>query len=123
MKTYTHDNLAPKGVYVAPRAMDVRYVGADEETIGGLAGHHYYRIPSPLLLLVAPLLGGAFVVLFPFLVFAFTAWIIAAVLIKWAQSIASALAVYARSDWEPNAAYFKKNPKSKDEDKKNKPEK
>jgi hypothetical protein len=65
METVHSGDKVKAGVYVAVRALDVQHVGAEGETLQGKAGATYRRVPTTLLLLGGPVLGGLFVLLFP----------------------------------------------------------
>ena len=116
MKLWTAGQQVPTGLYVAPKALDVRYVGSDNETLQGTENAVYLRIPTLVLLAVAPALGGIFVMAFPFLVLGFTAMVTATVGYKFARQAAQRLVVYASPDWAPSAAYFTRMGKSKKDD-------
>jgi hypothetical protein len=53
------------GVYLAPSTFDVKYVGAEGETLQGKEAVAYRKVPTALLMIGGPILGGLFVVAFP----------------------------------------------------------
>ena len=69
MNNYFTGHPVRRGVYFNLNPIDVQFVGADEEILDGVPGGNYVRVPTFLALLGSPLLGAAFVVLFPVLVF------------------------------------------------------
>jgi len=104
MKRYDAQMPAPYGLYVCARALDVRFVSADGEPLGGIAGARYLRVPTPLLLLLGPALGGAFVLAFPLvLAFAVVAPLLAAA-VRRATAPRHGYVVY--TPWQPAAAFF-----------------
>ena len=69
MKRYLNGHYVPVGFYFSLRPLDFRLVSVEGETLNGRPqGHIYHRIPSLLMLLVAPIFGGVFVLMFPALV-------------------------------------------------------
>lgn len=54
-----------EGVYLGTNRLSMRYVGAPDEPLPGREGTRYVRLPTWLLLLLSPVLGGLFVVAFP----------------------------------------------------------
>ena len=67
-QTFRTDARAPYGVYLSTRPLDVRFVGADGETLEGRPGVGYRRLPTALVVAAGPLFGALFVVAFPVLV-------------------------------------------------------
>lgn len=70
MTRYQATDPAPYGLYLAGWPPDARFVGADGEPIEGRPGSSYVRVPGLVALLLAPVLGGLFVLTFPILIFA-----------------------------------------------------
>ena len=64
----------------------------------------YYRVPNILLFIVAPIMGGVFVMTFPLIILGFTLGVLCTVSY---QGIVKLL----QPTWEPNAAYFWKRKK------------
>jgi len=105
MKRYETGEAAPYGIYIARNVMDVRFNGADGEALEGRAGGRYLRLPTWLVVAVAPALGGAFVLAFPLLVIAA---IVGTLGVGAARKLGGNRHAYvARSGWQPAAAYFK----------------
>jgi hypothetical protein len=104
MKRYETGSEAPYGLYISGRPLDIRFVGADGESLEGQPGAKYGRLPMWTVVALGPAMGGFFVVAFPLLV-------IGALLVALSRAIASKLADQtawvARGGYQPVAAYFK----------------
>lgn len=106
MKRFQVGHAAPYGLYVSRRPLAVHFVGADGEALEGKPGASFVRLPTWMIAVLAPALGGAFVMLFPLLVIAA---VFAAVATLVSRKFASSHAYVTRVGWEPSAAYFKKD--------------
>jgi hypothetical protein len=53
------------GYYLNSRRFSFSHVAVDGEALRGTAGDRWVRVPAPLLLAAAPIIGGLFVVAFP----------------------------------------------------------
>lgn len=96
------------GIYVGINRLCVCYVSAPNEPLEGDAGTRYLRVPTWMVLVGSPLLGGLYVLLFP-LVMAGALLAVVGSLI--AAPIARASERYGRmttSNWQPNAAYLQR---------------
>ena len=105
---------APYGLYISTRPFDVRFVGADGESLDGLPGAAYRRVPTLLAVLLAPLLGGAFVIAFPILVIVAAIVGLARVMFGRARKAAGDNAWIASPRWEPSTSYLTKGQKKGD---------
>ena len=115
MKTYNAGSKVGYGLYVSPKALDVRFVGSDEETLAGTKGKAYFRMPTLLMVLAAPILGGLFVLAFPVMVLLMVVVAIARLIYKTAASAVEARSHLLEMNWQPSAAYLNKNkPEQKD---------
>ncbi len=74
MRTYRHGETARYGLYLSAWPPDVRFVSADGETLEGVDRASYMRLPTLLVVLLGPVIGGLFVLLFPLVVFAAVAY-------------------------------------------------
>lgn len=108
-----HQSMQPAtyGLYISTHPFDVRFVGADGETLDGLPGASYRRMPTLLALLLAPVIGGAFVMAFPVLVIVASVIGIARVAVRGAKKAAGEHAWLASPRWEPSASYLTKGEK------------
>lgn len=106
MKRYETGEPAPYGIYLARNKVDIRFVGADGEGLEGRKGGVYSRLPTWLVVLVGPALGGMFVMAFPLLVIASIIGTLGVALVR---KLGGNHAYVARAGWQPAAAYFKKD--------------
>ena len=111
MKRHESNQPAPYGLYVSTNAMDVRFVGAEGETLEGLPGATYVRVPTLLALLLAPVLGGAFVMAFPVLILAVSGVGLAKIAVGGVRKAATDGAWFAGPRWEPATSYLAKGEK------------
>jgi hypothetical protein len=73
MKGYRGNEAVSAGIYVNPRRFSL--VSLDKGgDLPGPPGDLYLRVPAVVLFLLAPLVGGLFVVLVPLIGFALLAW-------------------------------------------------
>lgn len=110
MKTYDSGKPAPYGIYAAS-LFDICYVGADGEVLDGREGTRYVRLPTILMIALTPVLGGVFVLAFPFLVIAAVGVAVLHVAQRWLDSIVHEYSHLLKLRWEPVAAYLDPNSK------------
>jgi hypothetical protein len=67
MARYEGGNRVPGGYYWNPRRWSITPVREDGSKLPGTAADRYLRVPFALALFLAPVLGGLFVVLLPFI--------------------------------------------------------
>ena len=73
MKGYRGNDAVPGGIYVNPRRFS--FVALDKGgDLPGPPGDLYLRVPAVVLLLLAPIAGGLFVVLAPVIGFGLLVW-------------------------------------------------
>ena len=103
--------------------MDMCFIGAEDETLEGVPGATYIRLPVLLMLLLSPAFGGVFVMTFPVIVLAMVG-------IVFLQSVAHLIKnmFHRHADlvvmrWEPTIAYFNKKNREAEDSKKENPEK
>lgn len=70
MKKYRAKEPAKWGMYLAVNRLDLTTVNAEGELLDGREGAHYVRLPTPLVAVLSPVLGGVFVLFFPIVIFA-----------------------------------------------------
>lgn len=109
MKRIESNQPANYGLYVSTSPLDVRFVGADGEPLAGLEGATYRRVPTLLALLLAPLLGAAFVMAFPMLVLVSVAAALASQLVRARETRHAWL---AGPRWEPATSYLSRGTQS-----------
>ena len=113
MKKLTTGEAAQYGLYVSTRPLDIRFVGADGESLEGLPEANYVRLPTLAVVAAAPVLGGAFVLAFPLLVILASVVCVARLVAKAVHKTAGDHAYLAQSRWEPVTSYLNRG---KDED-------
>jgi hypothetical protein len=111
MKRYSNNQPAPYGLYVSARPMDICFVGSEGEEITGREGASYRRLPTWFIALLAPALGGAFVMAFPLLVIA---TVLGTLAVAAFRALSGSHAYVAQSSWQPAAAYFDGKPTADD---------
>lgn len=118
MKTYRNGEKVNYGLYLAPKALDFRFVGADDETLEGKDNVGYIRLPIALMILASPLIGGAFVMFFPILVVLIGMYAVVQFAVSKLSATLGKNAHLAVMRWEPTAAYLNKTERDKKKDKK-----
>jgi len=107
VRTYSAGEQVPWGVYLAVNRPAVRHVSATGEVLASRPGTRFVRVPTWLLVLASPVVGGLYVVLFPIIL----AGVIASFLIHLVNvAIRRALARHghlAHARWEPAASYLR----------------
>ncbi len=104
MKRYENNSQAPYGMYLSTRPFDVRLVNGHSERLEGLEGASYRRLSMWLVVALGPILGGAFVLLFPLIVLASP---VAALLHRSQSAVVEEHAYVARGGFQPAMSYFK----------------
>ncbi len=115
MKRYPSNSPAPYGLYFNLWPPDARFVGAAGEPLEGRPGRQYLRFPTIIALLMAPVLGGLFVVAFPFLIFAALVLVVAEPAAKRIRSSFESRAHLVRVRWSPTVAYLNHDEEEEDE--------
>lgn len=103
MKTYQAGQNVPYGVYTSLRPLNLHYM-ADNETLPGSGD--YTRLPTWLMVLASPAIGGAFVMAFPFICLVAVAAALGKFTANTVQSMATRNAHLVQMNWEPSAAYL-----------------
>jgi hypothetical protein len=105
-RTYLAGEQVPWGVYVGLNRPVVRHVSGSGEVLTARPGIRFVRVPTWLLLLASPALGGLYVVLFPLiLAFAMVSVLVHLVV----AAIGHALEKHghlAQARWQPAASYL-----------------
>ena len=70
MTTYHGNSKVKSGYYFSTRSFGIEVVGEDGGTLPGPAEARYLAVPFPILFLLAPVIGLAFLVFLPFIGFA-----------------------------------------------------
>jgi len=111
MTTYPNRMSVPYGLYLSWTPFDLRFVGSEGEQLDGREGARYHRVPAALVLLLSPVLGGAFVVAFPVIVVAALFVAASELLTAAVQPVAQTQVPLVRMRWEPAASYLNRNGK------------
>lgn len=106
MKKLTTGESAQYGLYVSTRPLDIRFAGADGESLEGLPDANYVRLPTLAVVAAAPMLGGAFVLAFPLLVILASIVCVARLVAKAVHKSAGEHAYLAQPRWEPMTSYL-----------------
>jgi len=107
MKTYETNKPAPYGVYFSMKPIDVRFVGAEGETLEGPA-RSYKRLSMIAVALLGPVLGGVFVFAFPALVLLGVLYTVIKGAVAKVRTSADEAAQVASLRWAPGASYLNK---------------
>jgi hypothetical protein len=107
IRTYRAGDQVPWGVYLAVNRLAVRHVSASDEVLSGKAGARFVRVPTWLLVVASPAVGGLYVVLFPL--------ILAGVLVSLLVHLVAVVVRraferhghLAHARWEPAASYLR----------------
>lgn len=70
MKTYQGNSKVKSGYYFSTSTLAVEVISAEGGRLPGAATTRYYSVPFPLLFLVIPVVGLAFLMFLPFIGFA-----------------------------------------------------
>lgn len=105
MATFKSGQSVPYGMYFSVNPIDMTFVGSDDEELDGKTGD-YRRIPTLLMLALAPAFGGIFVIAFPLLVFAAVASGLYKIATKQVAEVVEEHAYIAQSNFQPGYSYL-----------------
>ena len=94
------------GFYFNRDKLDLVTVSGKEGTLPGVDGQRYLRVPVLAMLLLAPMLGGLFVVFMPFIGFALVFQHLGRLMVSGARRGARGLLFVVTPTWRPGEAYF-----------------
>jgi hypothetical protein len=106
MKTFESGNTVAGGYYWNLGKWEMATVQGEAGRLDGHAGDKYVKVPLPLVLAVAPMMGGLFVMFLPFIGFALTADAAARAGIKAARELGADLASLVTPGWRPGEAHM-----------------
>lgn len=112
MKKYSANTPSPYGLYVSFSPADIRFVGSEGETLEGRA-KTYRKLPTALVVLSAPVLGGAFVLAFPLVVIFAIASIVTHLAVKRVRKAAERRVYLIEHQWQPQATFLNGEQKAK----------
>ncbi|MCK6572542.1 hypothetical protein L6V77_15765 [Myxococcota bacterium] len=104
--TWRAGQAARTGVYVGVNRLTAHHVSAPDEPLGGEAGTRYLRIPTPLLLVLSPFLGAAYVIAFPVIAVFTMAAMLVHVVVDAVREAWERHEHLADLRWSPAAAYL-----------------
>jgi hypothetical protein len=108
MKRYRGAEMVEPGLFLNVRQLSFTSMQERGPLPGG-GGDVYRQVPTPVLLLVGPLLGLAFVVFLPFIGFAVVARLLVAQAARLAVEATRAAARVLRPGWEPSLAFLSRS--------------
>jgi hypothetical protein len=103
MTTFKKNDLAQYGLYASISPPDVRFVGSDGETLGGLENATYRRLPIILAIGLSPIIGGVFVMAFPLIVLGMFLWAVVSTIVNKIRE-----SEVTNFKWEPMVSYLVK---------------
>ncbi|OFZ53728.1 MAG: hypothetical protein A2428_13665 [Bdellovibrionales bacterium RIFOXYC1_FULL_54_43] len=107
MKAYYASEQVPYGLYFAPRGFDIRFVGAEGETLEGKENLRYVRFPNLVALGLLPLIGATFYFAFPVIVIGVVAFTAVKLGAKACTAVFDGKAHLMVMRWNPSTAYLK----------------
>ncbi|HET9552711.1 MAG TPA: hypothetical protein VFP50_07065 [Anaeromyxobacteraceae bacterium] len=106
MATYSGNSNVGGGYYLSTRSWNVEVVGEQGGTLPGPASAKYVGVPFPLLFVVVPVIGLAFLMFLPFIGFALFGWAVARRITGHVAEGATELAATVAPDLATGAAYL-----------------
>ena len=106
MTTISAGSQAKAGYYFNIRSWDVHPVAADGERLPGEAGQSWVAIPTAAALMLAPLLGLAFLMFLPFIGFYLTIEAAVQPVLRIFRHEAGELAATMSPGWQPGEAHL-----------------
>ena len=104
MRTYDVGDKVKKGYYVNRKSFELLTIEQDGGELKGGVGSRYVRVPWPLLLMLAPAVGGAFVFFLPAIGFAMVLYYLAKAAYKLAAKGVNALVPVGVTGFAPGEA-------------------
>jgi hypothetical protein len=102
----TAGTLVKGGFYFNRDKLDLITVSGKEGLLPGANGQRFLRVPVLAVLLLAPVLGGLFVMFMPFIGFALVFQHLGRLMLAGAKRTGRALASVVTPTWRPGEAYF-----------------
>ena len=102
----TAGSMVKGGFYLNRDKWDILAVSGKEGVLPGTAGERYLRLPVLAVVLLAPLLGGLFVVFLPFIGFALVLQHLARLSLSGMKRAGRGLLFVITPAWRPGEAYF-----------------
>jgi hypothetical protein len=86
MKRYFGSEWVKAGYYLSPARRRIESIGKEGGELPGEAGARYFRIPLPILMMVSPILGAAYVILLPVIGIGAILWLVSEKLVAVART-------------------------------------
>ena len=102
----TAGTLVKGGFYFNRDKLDLITVSGKEGPLPGADGQRYLRVPVLAVLLLAPVLGGLFVMFMPFIGFALVFQHLGRLMVSGAKRAGRSLLFVVTPTWRPGEAYF-----------------
>ena len=102
----TAGTMVKGGFYFNRDKLDLITVSGKEGLLPGADGQRYLRVPVLAVLLLAPVLGGLFVMFMPFIGFALVFQHLGRLMVSGAKRAGRGLAFVVTPTWRPGEAYF-----------------
>ncbi len=103
---FTAGSMVKGGFYFNRDKLDLVAVSGKEGALPGADGQRYLRIPALAVVLLAPVLGGLFVVFMPFIGFALVLQHLGRMSLSGVKRASRALLFIVTPTWRPGEAYF-----------------
>ncbi len=115
MFRHTGSELTKHGFYWNPRTWQVTLIERQGGVLPGPATERYARVPVLGMLVLAPIMGAAYVMFLPVIGFAMVLDFLGRRAFRAAKSGTVAMASVVSPSWRPGEAYLAKEEKDKDE--------
>lgn len=102
----TAGTLVKGGFYFNRDKLDLITVSGKEGPLPGADGQRYLRVPVLAVLLLAPVLGGLFVMFMPFIGFALVFQHLGRLMVSGVKRAGRGLLLTVTPTWRPGEAYF-----------------
>jgi len=102
----TAGTLVKGGFYFNRDKLDLITVSGKEGPLPGADGQRYLRVPVLAVLLLAPVLGGLFVMFMPFIGFALVLQHLGRLMVSGVKHAGRKLLLVVTPTWRPGEAYF-----------------
>ena len=102
----TAGTMVKGGFYFNRDKLDLITVGGKEGQLPGADGQRYLRVPVLAVILLAPVLGGLFVMFMPFIGFALVFQHLGRLMVSGVKRATRGLLFVVTPTWRPGEAYF-----------------
>jgi hypothetical protein len=106
MKKHPGGTEVRPGFYWNLGAWSIATVSRKSGTLPGGPEHRYVKVPAPMLLLLAPMMGGLYVMFLPFIGFAVVLSVAGTKVARALERAFAGLVATVSPAWQPGEAYF-----------------